>query len=76
MHERYIDCLPLSSPNWGPGQRPRHVPLLGIELVTLQFIVGPQSTDPHQPGPPLAFIARSYGDLSSWCWNPGLCVLA
>ncbi|KAF6130937.1 hypothetical protein HJG60_007876 [Phyllostomus discolor] len=21
---------------------------------------------------PLVFIARSYGDLSSWCWNPGL----
>ena len=29
---------------------------------------------PHQP--PLIFTARSYGDLSSWCWNPGLCGLA
>ena len=26
--------------------------------------------------PPLVFIARSYEDLSSWLWNPGLCSLA
>ena len=25
---------------------------------------------------PLVFIARSYKDLSSWHWNPGLCGLA
>ena len=25
--------------------------------------------------PPLVFITRSYGDLSSWHWNPGLCGL-
>ena len=23
--ERYIDLLPLTSPNWGPGLQPRHV---------------------------------------------------
>ena len=28
------------------------------------------------PQLPLVFIGRSYGDLSSWCWNPGLCGLA
>ena len=28
------------------------------------------------PQPPLVFIARSYGDLSSWSWNPSLCHLA
>ena len=27
------------------------------------------------PPPALIFTARSYGDLSSWCWNPGLCSL-
>ena len=26
--------------------------------------------------PPLVFTARSYGDLSSQCWNPGLCSVA
>ena len=25
--------------------------------------------------PLLVFVARNYGDLSSWHWNPGLCVL-
>ena len=25
---------------------------------------------------PPVFTARSYGDLSSWCWNPGICSLA
>ena len=29
-------CL-LSTPNWGPGLQPRHVPWLGIEPVTLWF---------------------------------------
>ena len=29
-------CL-LYAPNWGPGLQPWHVPLLGIELVTLWF---------------------------------------
>ena len=33
-----------------------------------QFLLPPQ--------PPLVFIARIYKDLSSWCWNPGLCGLA
>ena len=28
------------------------------------------------PQPPLVFIARSYGDLSSCLWKPGLCCLA
>ena len=30
-------CL-LRGPHWGPGLQPRHVPWLGIELVTLWFI--------------------------------------
>ena len=29
-----------------------------------------------QPQPPLDFTARSYGDLYSCCWNPGLSGLA
>ena len=28
------------------------------------------------PQTPLVFMARSYGNLSSRCWNPGLCGLA
>ena len=28
------------------------------------------------PQPLLIFTARTYGDLSSWWWNPGLCSLA
>ena len=28
------------------------------------------------PQPPMVFTARSYRDLSSSCWNPGLCSLA
>ena len=32
-----------------------------------QFLLQPQSL--------LVFTARIYGDLSSWCWNPGLCSL-
>ena len=31
---------------------------------------------PPLPQPPLLYIARSNGDLSSWCWSPGLCSLA
>ena len=38
-----------------------------------RFLRIPQFLLPTQP--PLFFIARSYGDLSSWCWNPGLGVL-
>ena len=33
-----------------------------------QFLPPPQT--------PQVFTARSYGDLSSWSWNPGLCGLA
>ena len=33
-----------------------------------QFLLPPLSL--------LMFTVRSYGDLSSWCWNPGLCSLA
>ena len=29
--------LPLMCPHWGPGLQPRHVPWLGIKLVTLWF---------------------------------------
>ena len=30
-------CL-LSTPNWGPGPQPRHVPWLGIKSATLWFV--------------------------------------
>ena len=41
------------APYWGPDPQPRHVPSLGIELVTLfGSEAGTQSTEPHQPGPP------------------------
>ena len=30
-------CLPLTCPLWGPGLKPKHVPWLGIEPVTLWF---------------------------------------
>ena len=36
--ERNINVwLPLARPYWGPDPQPRHVPWLGIELVTLWF---------------------------------------
>ena len=38
------------APNWGPRPQPRHVPWLGIELMTLWFSACAQSTEPHQPG--------------------------
>ena len=41
------DCL-LHAPTWGPGPKPRHVPWLGIQPVTLQD--GTQSTELHQSG--------------------------
>ena len=37
-------------PHWGPGLQPRHVPRLGIQLVTLWFAAHTQSTELHQPG--------------------------
>ena len=37
-------------PHWGPGLQPRHVPWLGIKLVTLWFTACAQSTELHQPG--------------------------
>ena len=37
-------------PHWGPGLQPRHVPWLGIELVTLWFTARAQSTELYQPG--------------------------
>ena len=47
--------------------------------VSPQSIMGPLRGDAWesctfflQPQPPLVFIARSYGDLPSWNWNPGL----
>ena len=36
MRDTSTSCL-LHAPNWGPGPQPRHVPWLGIELVTLWF---------------------------------------
>ena len=35
--ETLISCL-LHNPNWGLNLQPRHVPLLGIELVTSCFV--------------------------------------
>ena len=39
-------------------------PLRGVSWESHSFFCHPQ--------PPLIFTARSYGDLSSWHWNPGL----
>ena len=50
MCERYIQSLPLTHPNQGPALQPRHVPCLGIELVTPGLQADAQSTKPHQPG--------------------------
>ena len=36
MQDTSIGCL-LHAPSWGPGPQPRHVPWLGMELVTFQF---------------------------------------
>ena len=46
------------APCWGPGPKPRHVPLLGIEPATQPFgsQAGTQSTEPHQPGLTLIFL--------------------
>ena len=43
-------------------------PFKGSFLKIQQFLLSPQS--------PLVFTDRSYGDLSSWHWNPELCHLA
>ena len=42
-------CLSCS-PYWGPGLQPRHVPRLGIKLVTLWCTACTQSTKLYQPG--------------------------
>ena len=43
-------CCLLHAPHWGPSPQPRHVPWLGIELVTAWFTAYAQSTELHQPG--------------------------
>ena len=50
--ERNINVwLPLTRPlNQGPGQQPRHVPSLGIELATLWFAALTQSPEPDRQG--------------------------
>ena len=35
-------------------------------------VVGPLGGDAWESPTPTGFTARSYGDLSSWHWNPGL----
>ena len=42
-------CL-LSTPHWGPGLQPRHVPWLGIKPATLWFVDQRSITEPHRPG--------------------------
>ena len=39
-----------------------------------QFLENTEVSPPPQP--PLIFTDRRYGNLPSWCWNPGLCALA
>ena len=48
-HTLMCGCL-LQSPYWGPGLQPKHVPWLGIELVTLWFAGWHSPTEPYQPG--------------------------
>ena len=43
-------CFLLHAPRQGPCPQPKHVPWLGIELVTFQLQVSTQSTEPQQPG--------------------------
>ena len=47
LRERYITRLPLDwlshAPNWGPGQQPRHVPCVGIELLVCWLALNPLS---------------------------------
>ena len=38
------------SPYWGPGPQPRHVPWVGIKLLTLWFVGRHSTTEPQQPG--------------------------
>ena len=52
-------------PHWGPGLQPRSVPWPGIELVTPQFTVHAQSTEPHQPG----LFDHFYFYFFSFIWN-------
>ena len=41
-------CLSCT-PYWGAGLQPKHMPWLGVELVTLWFTAHTQSTKLHQP---------------------------
>ena len=41
-----LSCVPHGE----PGLQPRHVPRLGIKLVTLWFTAHTQATESHQPG--------------------------
>ena len=55
-------CL-LCGPHWGPGQQPRQVPWLGIELATLWFTASAQSTEPHQPGLIIRLLSRTIQEV-------------
>ena len=49
----------LYTPYWGPSPQPRHVPWLGIELVTLWFAGRHSITETHQPGLKRSFVKGS-----------------
>ena len=49
--------------HWEPGLQPRHVPWLGIELVTLWFTAHSQSPELHQPGQYFYFLYYIVGHL-------------
>ena len=65
---------PSHVPYWGPGQQPRYVPWLGIELVTLWFI-GLCSIDWATPARAKSFdncpttLSFSPGNHTAWAWG-------
>ena len=74
--ERNINVwLPVTCPLWGPSLQPRHVPWLGIKLVTLWF-TGQHSI--HWATPARAIgcpIDKSLPLKENWAWTLQVCSL-
>ena len=73
----------LSAPYRERGPQPRHVPWLGIELVTFWFAARAESTELHQPGlnniflnntgikEEISRVIQIHG--TKWKYNPKIC---